>query len=95
MDAGALCTSELVTNVHRHAKGDVRLNVAVGRAHVRVVAHDSSRQLPAIHRPMADDTSGRGLLLVEAVSDGYGTTLDTADGKSVWFRLDVKPEGGG
>jgi anti-sigma regulatory factor (Ser/Thr protein kinase) len=92
-DTAVLCTSELVSNAHQHAKGDVRLDVAVGRGHVRVAAHDSSPQLPSLRKPEDDETSGRGMLLVAAVSDRYGTTVGTAEGKSVWFQLDAKPHG--
>jgi anti-sigma regulatory factor (Ser/Thr protein kinase) len=87
MEAATLCTSELVTNVHRHGEGDVRLELTVEPAHVQVAVYDRSRRLPLPRHSEADDTGGRGLFLVAALSDTYGTTPLNADGKAVWFRL--------
>ncbi|MFG2498710.1 ATP-binding protein [Streptomyces sp. NPDC048441] len=85
-DAAALCTSELVTNVHRHTKGDVHLRAAVAATHVRVSVYDGSAQLPAPRRAPVDDEDGRGLFLVTALSDLCGVT-PTGGGKGVWFQL--------
>ncbi|NGO14852.1 ATP-binding protein [Streptomyces sp. HC44] len=90
-DTAALCTSELVTNVHRHAPGDVHLRAAVARTHVRVAVYDGSpRTLSASRRTSPQDTGGRGLFLVTALSDLCGV-MSTEQGKGVWFQLDVPP----
>ncbi|MGH4033283.1 ATP-binding protein [Actinomycetota bacterium Odt1-20B] len=85
-DAAALCTSELVTNVHRHAKGDVHLRAAVGAKHVRIAVYDGSSRLPSPRRADAEDDGGRGLFLVTALSDLCGVT-PAGVGKGVWFQL--------
>lgn len=85
-EAAALCTSELVTNVHRHARGDVHLRAAVAETHVRIAVYDGSDRLPAPRRALAGDDCGRGLFLVTALSDLCGVTPAGA-GKGVWFQL--------
>jgi hypothetical protein len=42
--------------------------------------------LPAVRTACADATGGRGLALVEALSDSWGTDVQ-AGGKTVWFEL--------
>ncbi|MEV0324260.1 ATP-binding protein [Streptomyces sp. NPDC050658] len=85
-EAAALCTSELVTNVHRHAQGDVHLRAAVVDTRVRVAVYDGSPRLPSPRRVPAEDEGGRGLFLVTALSDVCGVT-PTGGGKGVWFQL--------
>ncbi|MFE9649078.1 ATP-binding protein [Streptomyces sp. NPDC006365] len=93
-DTAALCTSELVTNVHRHAEGDVHLRAAVEATHVRVAVYDGSTRLPSPRRASVGDDGGRGLFLVTALSDGCGVT-PTEQGKGVWFQLNVPPQDAG
>ncbi|GLV79300.1 MULTISPECIES: ATP-binding protein [Streptomyces] len=91
-DAAALCTSELVTNVHRHGKGDVRMAASVQHDRVRVTVHDDSPELPSPRRAMGNETNGRGLFLVTALSDLCGMTIDepaNGTGKSVWFEFNL------
>ncbi|WP_434582011.1 hypothetical protein [Carbonactinospora thermoautotrophica] len=38
-----------------------------------------------------DDETGRGLLLLEELTDDWGSER-TAEGKVVWFRLDLPPQ---
>ncbi|NGO41986.1 ATP-binding protein [Streptomyces ureilyticus] len=85
-ETAALCTSELVTNVHRYAEGDVHLRAAVEATHVRVAVYDGNVQLPSPRRASAGDDGGRGLFLVTALSDVCGVT-PTEGGKGVWFQL--------
>ncbi|MFP3988732.1 ATP-binding protein [Streptomyces sp. E11-3] len=85
-DTAAVCTSELVTNVHLHAEGDVHLRAAIEPTHVRVAVYDGSARLPASRLTACNDTGGRGLSLVAAVSDVCGVT-PTEHGKGVWFQL--------
>ncbi|MFH8490373.1 ATP-binding protein [Streptomyces longisporoflavus] len=85
-ETAALCTSELVTNVHQHTKGDVHLRAAVATTHVCVAVYDGSPELPSPRRAPAEDEGGRGLFLVTALSDVCGMT-PTGSGKGVWFQL--------
>jgi anti-sigma regulatory factor (Ser/Thr protein kinase) len=85
-DTAALCTSELVTNVHRHAKGDVHLRTRIEPTRIRVAVYDGCPELPSPRRARSGEENGRGLFLVTALSDVCGVTR-AAHGKGVWFQL--------
>jgi anti-sigma regulatory factor (Ser/Thr protein kinase) len=94
IDAASLGISELLANVHRHAKPDkhcsVRLSHAADRLTVAVA--DKDPRLPKLAPVEPLNTAGRGLAMVEAVSDSWGTDLLPADeGKIVWFVLRTPP----
>jgi anti-sigma regulatory factor (Ser/Thr protein kinase) len=90
LDAALLLTSELVTNAVRHEAGQraqaVMLTIACSRGRLRVDVHDTSRSLPAVAEVPADAETGRGLLLVETLSDEWGC-YRTPAGKAVYFTL--------
>jgi len=90
LDAALLLTSELVTNAVRHEAAQraqaVVLAIACSRGRLRVDVHDTSRFLPAVAEVPADAETGRGLLLVETLSDEWGCYLTPA-GKAVYFTL--------
>jgi anti-sigma regulatory factor (Ser/Thr protein kinase) len=90
LDAALLLTSELVTNAVRHearqGARSVMLTIASSRGRLRVDVHDTSRSLPAVAEVPADAETGRGLLLVETLSDEWGF-YRTPAGKAVYFTL--------
>jgi anti-sigma regulatory factor (Ser/Thr protein kinase) len=92
LDAALLLTSELVTNAVRHEAGQraqaVVLTIACSRGRLRVDVHDTSRSLPTMAEVPADADAetGRGLLLVETLSDEWGF-YRTPAGKAVYFTL--------
>jgi anti-sigma regulatory factor (Ser/Thr protein kinase) len=90
LDAALLLTSELVTNAVRHEAGQlaqaVVLAIASSRDRLRVDVHDTSCSLPAVAEVPADAETGRGLLLVETLSDEWGF-YRTPAGKAVYFAL--------
>jgi anti-sigma regulatory factor (Ser/Thr protein kinase) len=98
LDAALLLTSELVTNAIRHEAGQeagqgaqaVMLAIASSRGRLRVDVHDTSRSLPAVAEVPADAETGRGLLLVETLSDEWGF-YRTPAGKAVYFTLAFEP----
>ena len=100
LDAALLLTSELVTNAIRHEAGQeagqgaqaVMLAIAIdsSRGRLRVDVHDTSRSLPAVAEVPADAETGRGLLLVETLSDEWGF-YRTPAGKAVYFTLAFEP----
>ena len=55
--------------------------------------HDTSRSLPAVAEVPADAETGRGLLLVETLSDEWGF-YRTPAGKAVYFTLAFEPDAG-
>lgn len=83
-----LCLSEVVTNAIRHAETGVRLTVARHRDVVRVEVADSSPVLPVRRSPSPNASSGRGLLILDQLTAGWGTRR-TEDGKVVWFDFDL------
>jgi serine phosphatase RsbU (regulator of sigma subunit)/anti-sigma regulatory factor (Ser/Thr protein kinase) len=92
-DAVLLVVSELVTNALVHTQGPVRIDLMLRGDRVRVSVSDSSPRAPA--KPVIVDwesTGGRGLLLVEAMAESFGT-VPVAGGKQVWSEIVVpRPE---
>jgi len=93
-----LLTSELVTNAIRHeASQTVAVAITCSCGRLRVEVHDTSRFLPMLMEARADAETGRGLMLVAALSDTWGI-YRTPSGKAVYFTLAFQPdlaEGGG
>jgi PAS domain S-box-containing protein len=77
-----LLVSELVGNVVRHARGPIGLRLLRGRSLTCEVS-DGSHTTPRIRRAQDTDEGGRGLQLVAALSQRWGTRY-TADGKCIW-----------
>src|ERR1700730_1856455 len=93
-DVALLLTSELVTNAVRHEAGQgaqaVMLVISCSSGRLRVDVHDTSHSLPAVADVPADAETGRGLLLVETLSDEWGY-YRTPAGKAVYFTLASQP----
>ncbi len=91
----ALCTSELVTNVHLHTKGTTMLRVRLTPVRFRVSVFDESSDAPVAVRPAAGVAAGvaacggRGLVLVAEMADAWGVADGRAGryAKGVWFEL--------
>jgi hypothetical protein len=67
------------------------LAIASSRGRLRVDVHDTSCSLPAVAEVPADAETGRGLLLVETLSDEWGF-YRTPAGKAVYFTLAFEPD---
>jgi anti-sigma regulatory factor (Ser/Thr protein kinase) len=82
----ALVTSELVSNGVRHARGGLVLQVLQLRDGVVVAVADDSAAPPVVQagHQLAED--GRGLLIVERISDQLGWAR-TPTGKVVWASV--------
>jgi anti-sigma regulatory factor (Ser/Thr protein kinase) len=92
-DAGALLVSELVANAVKHTDSrHVRVVISRPRERfVRIAVVDKSRTMPEIKQSNGDlSTSGRGLILIDALSDRWGTDLFRW-GKRVWGELKSEP----
>lgn len=88
-DSAELALTELVANVVRHVPGRKCAVLILRRPEgLRVEVADADPRPP---RPVRGGDAlaegGRGLLLVEAVTDRWGT-LPLAPGKTVWFECD-------
>lgn len=86
-DATLLLTSELVTNAVLYAGGVVTVGVGLAAGMLRVTVGDDSAEHPRPQNPTATDTSGRGLLLVDALAAAWGVDTPPDDGKVVWFEM--------
>ena len=84
-DVGLLA-SELATNAVRHAESNYTVIVRYDGDTVRVEVGDGSRALPCRRSPAPDEASGRGLVLVDALSARWGV-IPTVGGKRVWFEV--------
>lgn len=86
VDAVALMVSELVTNCIRHANSDLTVSVERTDAQVHVDVADEGGGAVTLRDPGPFETSGRGLRIVQQLSDEWGV-CERVDrhGKSVWF----------
>ena len=93
-DIGMLIVSELVTNSVKHTNSR-HIRVVVSRpadTWVRIGVTDRSRVLPEITPENGGlPTGGRGLVLIDAVTERWGTDLHQW-GKHVWGELKVEEE---
>jgi anti-sigma regulatory factor (Ser/Thr protein kinase) len=88
-DAVELLTCELVTNIVLHVRGNLEVRLRRVAGGVRVEVSDSSPIVPRLTVQPDDDvesTTGRGLVLIEALSAAWGVETG-ADGKTVWFEV--------
>lgn len=89
VEAAELCVSELVANVIRHVGEGTpsTLEVGMNGTHLRVALRDPDASvLPTLVHAESDDESGRGMALLDAVSDRWGVILG-ASSKLVWCDL--------
>ncbi|MFD8307461.1 SpoIIE family protein phosphatase [Streptomyces sp. NPDC059690] len=86
-DATLLIVSELVTNALVHTDGRVRLDLTLLDNRLRVAVTDASPRTPVKPTSISwEATGGRGILLVEAMSDTWGT-VPVSGGKQVWAEI--------
>ncbi|MEU6959559.1 ATP-binding protein [Streptomyces chrestomyceticus] len=88
IDDVTVVASELVTNTVQHTQcRHLRIRVSrIAEDRVFVAVTDRSFTRPVLRSPSQHDRSGRGLLLVEALADCWGTE-QRPFGKSVWAEL--------
>lgn len=90
LDSAVLLLSEVLTNVLVHTDADALMVAEVtgggeGRR-VRIEVTDTVDDLPHIRSPGELASSGRGLLLIELLADGWGVD-PRGRGKTIWFEL--------
>ncbi|MGN6576095.1 MAG: ATP-binding protein, partial [Nocardioides sp.] len=87
VDAAELLVSELVSNAVMHAGTPIDVTVSVSDGpELTVGVSDGSPHRPVPRSYGETASTGRGLRLVEDLSDEWGVTVrDT--GKTVWFRV--------
>lgn len=86
LDEVLVMVSELTTNAVRHGGGGFEVAMLLSRDGVRIEVADSSPAVPQAQWVPAGATSGRGLAIVDALSEAWGVTALEGGGKSVWFE---------
>ena len=85
VQAAELLTSELAANSVRHACSEFEVAID-SRDPIRIEVSDNCKGEPRVLNPPPRNPTGRGLQIVERVSDTWGIR-PTANGKTVWFTL--------
>jgi anti-sigma regulatory factor (Ser/Thr protein kinase) len=94
LNAGALITSELVTNAIRAGARRIHLRIERRPGRVRIAVIDDADGAvvpgPELSSHAADPlaSAGRGLRLVAAYASAWGVS-DGPEGKQVWAHLDL------
>ena len=87
-DGARLLVSELVTNAVRHGAPPIEIAVqCVGSQALQISVSDGSTLRPAQREAALHDEGGRGMALVDLISDDWGIDDRGAAGKAVWFTL--------
>ncbi|MFF8190945.1 ATP-binding protein [Streptomyces bobili] len=98
-DDALTVVTELAANAVLHAlpdppedAGDVRLRLSLRRSHLVCAVTDPSDDLPVYPRAGEDALleHGRGLHMVEALSEHWGWTRRSPVGKTVWAMLPTR-----
>ena len=93
-DRALLLTSELATNVVRHAATDFEVILRpLSDTTARVWVKDHSTNAPVICERPVDGEDGRGMTLVAALASAWGVDR-RPDGKAVWFDLPISLRSG-
>jgi anti-sigma regulatory factor (Ser/Thr protein kinase) len=83
-----LVVSELAGNALRHAGAVAQLKLDLQPGAIRVTVVDDDERTPVVRHPVSDAESGRGILLVSALSSAWSTDHDVRHGgKQVWAEL--------
>lgn len=88
-----LVASELATNAMVHAQTPFVVTLSEVRGVVLLLVRDGSSTAPVRSTPRVMDTGGRGLMLVELLSDQWGARTERDGSKSVWasFATRTRP----
>jgi anti-sigma regulatory factor (Ser/Thr protein kinase) len=87
--AAGLMVSELATNAVVHGASPFVIDVDRTESQVRIEVFDEGRGVPQLGAPSPSDPNGRGLRIVDRLSDNWGVGV-----RSVWFVLDLKERSG-
>ncbi|MEU2914183.1 ATP-binding protein [Streptomyces massasporeus] len=95
LDPAAHLVAELAANAATHSRvagRDFRVTLYVVGATLRIEVTDTrGDHLPQLHHPLPHAESGRGLVLVDALADRWGTALGPYPRKTVWAECRVGP----
>jgi anti-sigma regulatory factor (Ser/Thr protein kinase) len=86
IEAVLLVANELMTNAIVHAHSAPAVSLAEDGPDLCVRVADASSAEPVARGAMSGDAHGLGLIVVAALSDGWGCETN-ATGKTVWVRF--------
>lgn len=92
LDVAELLVSELVNNSVIHARSQVTVQMRHRGGALRVEVTDAGVGRLRPRDSDLEDTHGRGLMLVDAMSDVWGTAV-SSEAKTVWFELHTDAAG--
>ena len=87
VEAVELMVSELATNCIRHERTSFHITIMGSTQEIRVEVTDSGSGTPTMRSPGPDEPSGRGLQIVDMLSDSWGVEPEDPSGKTVWFTM--------
>ena len=87
-EVAAILTNEVVANAIRHGRPPIALSVMGDDEVVVIAVADGGPGVPVIRRIDPTAESGRGLMILDALSDDWGVA-PLSEGKQVWFRLHI------
>lgn len=88
VELAAVLTGEVVANAIKHGEPPIVLAVGGDEEEVKVTVTDCGDELPVLRTPDLAAQDGRGLRIVDVLSDGWGVDR-LPHGKRIWFRLGV------
>lgn len=88
VDDATVVTAELLANACQHGAAPVSVSVSGAAGRVRVAVRDASPRTPVRPNRSTNNMTGRGILLVDALSARWGVTVDD-HGKVVWADFGV------
>ncbi len=87
VEAVELMVSELATNCIRHERTSFHITILGSTQEIRIEVTDSGSGTPTMRSPGPDEPSGRGLQIVDMLSDSWGVEPENPSGKTVWFTM--------
>ena len=91
-DAVSMMVSELAMNAVEHARTRFQVTVDITDGVLRVEVTDSGGGTVTAQRvPDATSLRGRGLFIVDRLSDAWGTSSSAGSAKRVWFTIALGP----
>ena len=90
IDEAQLVMSELLTNAVKASAGltTIQIRLAVlGGTSLIIEVRDGNPELPILKDAATEDMGGRGLMIVDALSERWGYYHPTHRGKAVWAEL--------
>ncbi|MGW7197371.1 ATP-binding protein [Streptomyces chryseus] len=88
-DVAQLCVTEMATNVLAHVGRGTPATLAVSMAGTRLrieIRDPDTRALPTLLAAMEGEESGRGMAIINAITDRWGVIL-CADSKVTWCEV--------